>query len=77
MIYLACLKSPSMDILCSSPLDLKNKLTKIEDKKILYVLSKILKNISWPINICLKHFMTPAKALRPPPTYLMYSPLYL
>ena len=28
--------------------------------------SKILKNISWPINMCLKYFMTPTKTLRPP-----------
>ena len=28
-------------------------------KKIFRDPSKSLKNISWPINICLKHFMTP------------------
>ena len=32
---------------------------KIEHKKIFYGPSKILKNISWFIDICLKHFMTP------------------
>ena len=52
----------SLDILCSKPLNLKNKITKIEHKKIVYGSSKILKNISWPINICLKSLMS-----RPPP----------
>ena len=49
--------------------------------------SKIFKNVSWLINICLNYFMAPAKTLRPqrpptpppphppPPTYLMYGPL--
>ena len=53
----------SLDILCSNPLNLKNKITKIEHKKIFCGSSKILKNISWPINICLKYFMTPTKTL--------------
>ena len=35
-------------------------------KKIFCGPLKILKNISWPINICLKCFMAPAKTLRPP-----------
>ena len=39
---------------------------KIEHKKIFRGLSKILKNISWPINICLKYFMAPTKTLQPP-----------
>ena len=56
----------SLDILCSNPLNLKNKITKIEHKKISCGPSKILKNISWRINICLKYFMTPTKSLRPP-----------
>ena len=66
----------SLDILCSNPLNLKNKITKIEHKKIFCGPSKILKNISWPINICLKYFMAPTKSLHPPPpppTYLMYG----
>ena len=39
--------------------------------------SKIFKNMSWLISICLKYFMTPAKTLHPlpPPTYLMHDPL--
>ena len=40
---------------------------KTERKKIFCGASKILKTISWPINICLKSFMTPTKAPQPPP----------
>ena len=72
----------SLDILCFNPFNLKNKIMKIEHKKKLRGPSKILKNISWPINICLKYFMTPTKTLclplpcpPPPGTYLMYGPL--
>ena len=56
----------SLDILCSNHFNLKkkNKTTKMEHKKIFCEPSKILKNISWPINICLKYFMTPTKTLR-------------
>ena len=58
----------SLDILCYNPFNLKNKIMKIEHKKILRSPSEILKNISWPINICLKCFMAPTKNLcRPPP----------
>ena len=68
----------SLDILCSNTLNLKNKITKIEHKKIFCGQSKILKNISWSINIWLKYFMiptTPSAALLPPsPPYLMYGP---
>ena len=55
----------SLDVLCFNPFSLKNKIMKIE-------------NISWPINICVKYFMTPTKSIRPlaPPTYLMYGPSY-
>ena len=70
----------SLDILCFNRFNLKIKIMKLEHKKIFCGLSKILKNISWPINICLKYFMTPTKTLHtppPPPTYLMYSPLAL
>ena len=49
---------------------------KIEHKKIFGDPSKILKNIPWPINICLKYFMPPKNPPAPPPTYLMYSPLW-
>ena len=57
----------SLDILCFNPFNLKNKIMKIEHKKIFRGPSKILKNISWPINICLKYFMTPTKTLHKPP----------
>ena len=53
----------SLGMLCSNPLNLKNKITKIEHKTISCEPSKILKNISWLINICLKYFMTPTKTL--------------
>ena len=56
----------SLDILCFNPFNLKNKIMKIEHKKIFRGPSKVLKNISWPINICLKYFMTSTKTLRPP-----------
>ena len=65
----------SLDILCFNPCNLKNKIMKIEQKTIFHSPSKILKNISWPINICLKYFMAPTKTLCPPPPYLMYGPL--
>ena len=67
----------SLDILCFNAFNLKNKIMKIEHKKIFRGPSKILKNISWPINICLKYFMTPTKTLCPPPTYLIYGPLII
>ena len=69
VIYLRCLvflKFPwwLVWIFCAPILlNLKNKITKIEHKKIFCGSSKILKNISWPINICLKYFMTPTKTL--------------
>ena len=50
--------------------NLKNKITKIEHKKIFSFLSKIFKNISWPINICLKYFITPTK-LSGLPSYIL------
>ena len=56
----------SLDILCFNPFNLKNKIMKIEHKKIFCDPSKILKNISWPINICLKYFMTPTKTVQLP-----------
>ena len=56
----------SLNILCCNPLRLKNKITKIEHKKTFCGPSKNLKNISWPINICLKYLLTPTKTLRPP-----------
>ena len=72
----------SLDILYSNTLNLKIKITKIKHKKTFCGPSKVLKNVSWPINICLKYFMTPLKRLRtnPPhrpllPTCLMYGSL--
>ena len=67
----------SLNVLCFNPFNLKNKIMKIEHKKIFCGPSKIFKNISWPINICLKYFMTPTKSLSQRPllaTYLMYGP---
>ena len=87
VMYWTCLvffKSPwwLVWIFCTptSFLNFKNKIIEIEHKKIFRGSSKILKNISWPINICLKYFMTPTKTLCPPPPllscrYLMYGPL--
>ena len=56
----------SLDILCINLFNLKNKIMKIEYRKIFHGPSKVLKNISWPINKCLKYFMTPTKPLGPP-----------
>ena len=56
----------SLDISCFNPFKLKNKIMTIEHKKIFCDPSKALKNVSWPINICLKYFMTLTKALWPP-----------
>ena len=64
-----------LNILCFNTFNLKNKIMKIEHKKIFRDPSKILKNISWPINICLKYFMALTKTFGAPPTYLMYGPL--
>ena len=64
---MSCLSSislmASLDILCFNHFNLKNKIMKIEHQKMFCDPSKILKNISWPINICLKFFMTPTKTL--------------
>ena len=77
----------SLDILYFNPFNLKNKIMKIEHKNIFRGPSKILKNLSWPINIWLKYFMAhqympkifdgPHKIpLDPPSTYLMYGRLF-
>ena len=50
-----------LDIMFSNLLNLKIKTMKIERKKIFCDPSKILKIVSWPINICLKYFMIPHK----------------
>ena len=57
----------SLDILCCNRFKLKNNIMKIEHTKIFRGSSKILKSISWPIDVCLKYFMTPAKTVRPLP----------
>ena len=68
----------SLDILCSNHLNLQNKITKIEHQKIFCGPSKILKNISWSINLCLIYFMTPTKTIRPAhPLPLPLSPSYI
>ena len=60
----------SLDILCSNPLNLKNKITKIEHKKLFCEPSKILKNISWPIHQYMpKIFHDPHKITLPPPPH--------
>ena len=51
--------------MCFNPCNLKNKIMKIEHKKIFRGPSKISKKISWPINIFLKYFIVPTKTLRP------------
>ena len=62
----------SSDNLCFNSFNIKSKIMKIEHKKIFRGPSKILKNISWPINMCLKYFMTPIKTLRHfPPSYIL------
>ena len=65
LIYLTCL----VFILCSNPLNLKNEITKIEHK-IFCGKSKILKNISWPINMS-KIFYDPHIYSPPPPSYIL------
>ena len=62
LFHMSCLSEISLMV----SLDIsKNKIMKIEQKKILCGPSKMLKNISWPINICLKNFMVPTKTLPP------------
>ena len=56
----------SLDILCFNLLNLKNKIMKIEHKKIFRGPSKILKNISWPI-------MAPTKTLSHPTPPLLHT----
>ena len=67
LTWLVFLKSPwwFVWIFCA-PTPLR-KITKKEHRKIFCDPSKILKNISWTINICLKYFMIPTKTLRPTP----------
>ena len=60
----------SLDILCFNQFNLKNEIMKIEHKKTFCGPSKILKIISWSINICLKYFMNPTKP-SDPPSYIL------
>ena len=59
----------NLGIFCFNPFKLKNKIIEIEHKKTFCGPSKILKNISGPINICLEYFMTLKKPSVPLPTY--------
>ena len=80
VIYLSCLvflKSPwwLVWIFCvpthlTLKLNFKIKLRKENTRKYFVTNQKFLKNISWPINICLKYFMTPTKILWPS-TYIL------
>ena len=60
-----------LDILYFNPFHLQNKIMKTEHKKIFRGPSKILKNISWPINIyilyIIRYFMAPIKTLHSHP----------
>ena len=58
------------DILCFNHFNIKNKIMKIEHKKLFRDPSKILKNISWPINICLK-ISWPLQKPSGPPSYIL------
>ena len=61
----------SLDTLCTNPLNLKNKNYEYRNKKIFCGPSTLLKNISWPISISLKHFMAPQKTSASPPSSLL------
>ena len=72
----------SLDIFCSQTyLNFQFNLLKVtirkEHEKIFCGPSNIFKNISWPINTCLKSFHDPCED-RPtsPPTNLMYGRLH-
>ena len=75
LFNMSCLSSIFLmdifDVLYYNSLNLKNRITKIEHKKIFCGPSKILKNIYWPINVFLKYSRTPTKTLRlaPHPFY--------
>ena len=80
----------SLNILCSDRHNFLKEVTQKKNrkeahKKIFCGPSKLVKNILWPINICLKYFMAPAKTLQAPTSplpcllytiYLMCSPLF-
>ena len=54
----------SLDILCSNPLNLKNKITYRTKKDILWPIKNFEKYFM-VYHICLKYFMAPTKTLRP------------
>ena len=58
----------SLNILYSHPHNFLKEVRKVRKvhKKIFCDPLKILKNISWPINISLKYFMAPTKTICPP-----------
>ena len=70
----------SVNLLCSHLHNFSDQVTQITKKKkkkrnevhtkIFCGPSKFFKNVSWPINICLKFFMASAKTLRVPPYIL-------
>ena len=68
----------SLNILCSDPpyflKDVTEKIRKEAHKKIFCGPTEVFKNISWPINICLKYFTAFAKSLccQPPKIHLRH-----
>ena len=78
--YLIFLKSPWWQVwtFCTQTLITLKQITKKNrketHKRTFCDLSNIFKNISWPISICLKYFMTLAKTHQSPSTCLMYGP---
>ena len=53
-----------------------NPIIKVRDpSNVSKCIKNMNQNIPWPINICKKNFITPAKTFCSPPIYLMYVPL--
>ena len=73
LVFLKSYWEPVLTFSAKTHLNFQINLLKIkirkEHKNTLCGLSRIFRNISWTINICLKYFMAPT------PTYLMHSPL--
>ena len=71
----------SLNILCSDLLNFLNEVTKKirkgKHKEIFCGPSKIFRNMSWSITICLKYFIALTKTLRhsPPPLLHTYCPV--
>ena len=76
VIYFTChVFLNSLDILCFNPLNLKNKIIKIERKKIFCVPSKNFEKYFMAHQYMPKIFHGPHKnSPAPSPTYLMYGP---